>query len=205
MANLYVFHQGIGGENMFLWYSVFDGTNWYPDTQILGTTPSGSNLDLASPPSAIVWDGVISVLHQGWFHTVPGAPDGRLWQTYSTDGADWGSDRLVPNVYLSESPSAVFYNGLAYVFHQGQMNDQQLWYTYSSDSVTWAPDTQVPNLAMSGSPSAVGWAGGITVFHAGQMNDGQLWYTYSPDGTNWGEDTQVPNVGMTASPSALVF
>ena len=74
MANLYVFHQGIGGENMFLWYSVFDGTNWAPDTQVLGTTRGGSNLDLASPPSAVAWAGGISVLHQGGFVRSPGAP-----------------------------------------------------------------------------------------------------------------------------------
>jgi hypothetical protein len=95
MADLYVFHQGIGSESMLLWYSVFDGTNWAPDTQVLGTTLGGSNLDLASPPSAVAWADGISVFHQGWFRTVPGAPDGHLWYTYSGDGADWGPDTLV--------------------------------------------------------------------------------------------------------------
>ena len=98
---------------------------------------------------------------------------------------------------MSDSPAAVVYNGLLYVFQQGE-GDGRLWYSVF-DGSNWAPDTLVPNIGMSGSPSAVAWVGGITVFHQGSGINGQLWYTYSPDGTIWGPDTQVQNVGMTAS------
>ena len=102
MADLYVFHQGFGGENMLLWYSVFDGPNWGPDTRLLGTTLGGSNLDLASPPSAIAWAGGITVFHQG-------IGDGQLWYSYSPDGANWGTDTHIAIEGMSGSPSAVVF------------------------------------------------------------------------------------------------
>jgi hypothetical protein len=61
MANLYVFHQGIGGDGIHLWYSVYDGASWAPDTLVLDGA-----LDLSDPPSAVAWADGISVLHQGW-------------------------------------------------------------------------------------------------------------------------------------------
>jgi hypothetical protein len=33
MANLYVFHEGQDIDQQ-LWYTIFDGANWTPDTQI---------------------------------------------------------------------------------------------------------------------------------------------------------------------------
>ena len=204
MADLYVFHQGIGSESMLLWYSVFDGTNWAPDTQVLGTTRGGSNLDLASPPSAVAWAGGISVFHQGWLHTVPGAPDGHLWYTYSPDGTNWGPDTLGTPLGMSESPSAVVYNGLLYVFHQGFGGNGQLWYSYSADGANWDPDTLISGRFISGSPSAVVYNGVLYVFYqGGNQYTGQLWYT-TYDGTNWGENI-IPNVVMSGSPSAVVW
>ena len=94
------------------------------------------------------------------------------------------------NLGISESPSAVVYNGNLYVFHQGFGDNGQLWYSVF-DGSNWAPDTLVQNVNMSGSPSAVLWAGGITVFHQVSDSNEQLWYTYSGDGTNWVGDTLV--------------
>ena len=104
---------------------------------------------------------------------------------------------------MSESPSAVVYNGKLYVFHQGP-GDGHLWYSVF-DGTSWSTDSQIQPLGMSGSPSAVVWKGGITVFHQGANNNGQLLYTYSPNGINWGGDTLVQNLGLTDSPSAVVF
>jgi hypothetical protein len=102
---------------------------------------------------------------------------------------------------MSESPSAVVYNGLLYVFHQGSGDNGQLWYS-AFDGANWAEDPLVQNVNMAGSPAAVAWAAGITVFHQGN-GDGQLSYTYSPDGINWGEDTLVQNLGMSFSPGCV--
>ena len=195
MANLYVFHQELDGP---LWYSVFDGTYWTADFQ-------APNIRMSAAPSAISWGDAndefhndIIIFHQGSDYNA------RLWGTNFEEGIGLaGGDIQIANIYVSNSPAAVVYNGLLYVFQQEE-GDGRLWYSVF-DGSNWAPDTLVPNIGMSGSPSAVAWVGGITVFHQGSGINGQLWYTYSPDGTIWGPDTQVQNVGMTASLSALVF
>jgi hypothetical protein len=104
---LYTFHEGAGNDGQ-LGYLVFDGTNWTEDRQIQPLGMSGS-------PSAVLWKSGITVFHQG------SANNGELWYTYSSDGVNWGTDTLVPvpNLRISESPSAVGYNGLLYVFFQG--------------------------------------------------------------------------------------
>ena len=96
MANLYVFHQGFGGNGQ-LWYSSFDGANWTTDAQV-------PILGMSQSPSAVPWAGGITVFHQG-------PSDGQLWYTYSPDGTKWDGDTLVQNLGISESPSAVVYNG----------------------------------------------------------------------------------------------
>jgi hypothetical protein len=196
--HLYVFHQGQENDG-HLWYTVYDGANWSLDTPIPNVGMSGS-------PSAVLYAGGISVFHQGQEN------DGNLWYTYY-DGANWGGDAQVPNFFdppapiMSGSPSAVVYNSLLYVFHQGRFNNGQLLYAVYNGT-NWSLDTQIPNLGMSESPSAVLWHEGISVFHQGQSNNGQLWYTFSPDGNRWGTtqtDARVPGVGMSGSPSCVVF
>jgi hypothetical protein len=164
MANLYVFHMRQESDQQ-LWYTVFDGTNWAPDTQV-------PNLGVSFSPSAVAWNGGIAVFHQGQ------DADQQLWYTLSPDGTNWAPDTQISNpggvARMTDSPSAVVIeNVYLFAFHQGQQADQQLWYSvWSLGHDQWVQDRQVPNLGMSGSPSAVAWAGGITVFHAGQMNDG---------------------------------
>jgi len=100
MANLYVFHQGFGYDQQ-LWYTIFDGTNWAPDTQV-------PNLGMTESPSAVAWAGGITVFHQGQFdehHMLTG----QLWYTYSPDGANWELDTQVKNVGMTASPSAVVF------------------------------------------------------------------------------------------------
>jgi hypothetical protein len=211
MANLYVFHQGYQEgftrtQNGQLGWSYYDGAAWSADNTF-------QNLGMTGSPSAVPWLGGICVLHQGY------ADSGQLWYNYSSDGQQWGGDTPwgqpnfpVQDLGMSESPSAVVYNNLLYVFHQGYGDNGQLWYTYY-DGATWSADTPIPGVGMSGSPSAVLWQGGICVLHQRQNNNGQLWYTYSPDGTHWGGDTpwgQQPNLpvqdlGMSGSPSAVVY
>jgi hypothetical protein len=194
-----VFHQGVGNNGQ-LWYTYSDGTRWGRETQV-------HNLGMSGSPSAVLWAGGITVFHQGY------GDNGTLWYTFSPDGKSWGTtqtDAPVPNAGMSDSPSAVVYNGLLYVFHQGANNDGQLWYS-TYDGTTWVQNS-VPNLGMSGSPSAVLWAGGITVFHQGYGDNGTLWYTFSPDGKSWAKagttqtDSQYPgSLGMSGSPSAVVY
>jgi hypothetical protein len=169
------------------------------------------NLGMSGSPSAVAWAGGISVFHQGH------SDNGELWYTFSPDGKHWGGDTPwgagmpVHNLGMSGSPSAVVYNGLLYVFHQGQSDNGQLWYSYY-DGANWSPDTPIQGVSMSESPSAVVWAGGITVFLQGPGDSGQLWYTYSPDGKHWGGATpwggpgfMIEQLGLSESPSCVVF
>jgi hypothetical protein len=82
------------------------------------------------------------VFHQGQLN------DGALfWSVY--DGANWSGERAVPNLGISDSPSAVGWDNGITVFHQGQQNSGQLWYTYSSNGTNWGRDTLVQDLARS--------------------------------------------------------
>ena len=96
MANLYVFHQGFGGNGQ-LWYSSFDGANWREDTQV-------PILGMSQSPSAVVYNGKLNVFHQG------SGDNGEVWYTSSGDGTNWAPDTQVPlNVSMSGSPSCVVY------------------------------------------------------------------------------------------------
>jgi hypothetical protein len=166
--------------------------------QVTTDNPFGNLYGMSESPSAVLWKGGISVLHQGI------SDNGQLWYTYTDGAANSTEDTLVPVLALTDSPSAVVYNGLLYVFHQGGGNEGLLRYV-ANDGTNWSGDSQpVPNLGMSGSPSAVLWAGGISVFHQGNGDDQSLWYDYF-DGTNWYGDTPVLNVRITGSPSAVVY
>ena len=192
---LYAFHQGAykGGQ---LFYSVFDGTKWQPDTQVQNVGGMGAS------PAAVVWNGNPHVFHQGGDSDVliP-EPNGELWYAYF-DGTNW-YDIQVQNVGMSESPSAVAYGGNLYVFHQGGYENGELYYSVF-DGANWHPDTQVPNVGMSESPSAVVWNGDLHVFHQGGYQNGDLLFAYF-DGTNWHPDTLVQNVGMSGAPSGLAL
>jgi hypothetical protein len=174
MANLYVFHHGFG-MNGELWYSVFDldSSTWSPDRQV-------PNVGLSGSPSAVVYPGRgIYVFHQGLANA--GGPfdkaalqDGQLWYSFF-DGTNWAPDTLVPNVGISEEPSAVvFPGGGMSVFHRGDDVPGTLWYSFF-DGTNWQPDTQVPNVRLTYTPSAVVFpGGGVSVFHEGNADDGQL-------------------------------
>jgi hypothetical protein len=202
-GQLCVFYRQ-GGDGSFPVVTYWDQGYWYENR-------SFSNALISESPSAVVYNGLLYVFHQG-YGPAPGSVftgDEQLWYTVSEGGpgANWVPDQQVMNVGMWGSPSAVVYNGLLYVFHQGYHANGELWFSYF-DGDTWSADTQIHNLGMSGSPSAVVWRGGITVFHQGYGNNGQLWYTYSPDGSDWGTtqtDAQVLGVGMSGSPSAVVY
>ena len=157
MANLYVFHHGFG-MNGELWYSVFDldSSTWSPDRQV-------PNVGLTGSPSAVVYPGRgIYVFHQGLtnysgpFDNKAMVPDGQLWYSFF-DGTNWAPDTLVPNVGISEEPSAVvFPGGGMSVFHRGDDVRGTLWYSFfDGTNSTWQPDTFVPNVGISYGPSAV--------------------------------------------------
>jgi chitinase len=133
---------------------------------------------------------------------------GGLWYTVSGDSINWNQHAPVPNLSMSDSPSAVLWQGGIEVFFQGANNDGQLWRTFSSDGNAWGTtqtNVRVQGVGMSGSPSAVVYNGSLYVFYQGLNNSGGLWYTVSGDSINWTQHAPVPNLGMSGSPSAAVW
>ena len=56
---------------------------------------------MTAGPSAVAFNDRLYVFHQGF------ADNGQLWYA-SFDGQTWAGDQQVPNVGMSESPSACF-------------------------------------------------------------------------------------------------
>jgi len=138
-----VFHQG-ANNNGQLWYTYSqDGKYWgnpKTDSQVKGVTMSAS-------PSAVVYNGVLYAFYQGG-----DSYTGQLW--YSTyDGTHWGQRSIQP-LGISESPSAVLWQGGISVFHQGANYNGQIWYTFY-DGSNWGTDTPVRGPGMSHNPSCV--------------------------------------------------
>ena len=101
---------------------------------------------MSGSPSAVLWAGGITVFHQG-FHD-----NGELWYTFSPDGKSWGTtqtDAQYPgSLGMSGSPTAVVYNGVLFIFHQGGHDSGELWYT-AFDGTNWGPDTYLRNLGVA--------------------------------------------------------
>src|SRR5450755_719028 len=196
----------IGGESpdwtdRWLYYSIYDGTNWGAATQTNLPTPMWAS------PSAVMWNGVVQIFQQGaftWSGDVQALPaNGELLSSYF-NGTFYNQGQ-VPNVGMSVSPSAVPYGYELYVFHQGGYENGQLFYSVYIPGSGWQADTQLPNVGMSESPSAVQYGDDLYVFHQGGYQNGQLFYSVYIPGSGWQADTQVPNVGMSESPSAVVY
>jgi hypothetical protein len=171
-----VFHQGYGGDFAQLWYSEYDadGGSWSQDTPI---EPSGG-LDLWNSPAAVVWQGGVTVFHQGWNSDV--GPDGNIWYTYSPDGTQWGGDTPLPAAQqgIFGSPSPVVYNGLLYVFYQfGTPPAGDPGFPDPGTGVP-PPEARVRQASVAGPP---------TLYYA-------LTYSYF-DGSNWYGPYQIPNAG----------
>lgn len=228
---LQVFHQGLR-EDGHLWSTWTKdgllGQNWAPEQQPV------PNVGMSFSPATVVFNDKLYVFHPGSHES------GELWYTVA-DGTGWSQDQMIisggnaglPGPGICQSPSAVVWNDVIYVFFQngsgggeiGNPGYGGLFFVASTDGKTWEnvdnnhqPTRQLTNVGMSFSPSAVVWSNMIHVFHDGYQQDGQLWYSYH-DGQNWQPDQQVPGVIISnpgdsevalggvapMSPSAVVY
>ena len=215
--DLYVFHQW-AYQNGELWYKVYDGTNWQPDTRIVGPSvdPQGAanaGQIMSCSPSAVVWNERLYVFYQNAYPQVPFGATGNGGLCYKVfDGNEWQPDAYstgytVPGVAMSDSPSAIVWNGRIHVFHRWAYEHTELWFTYF-DGTNWSPDTQVPgvtNAYVTGSDPGASdrsSASAITFYKSTPTltpelyvfyNDGNAQLAYAVyDGTNWLPDTAVP-------------
>ena len=178
------------------------------DVGSIGTVPEATG-----SPSLAWLNNRASVFYQG-----AGSQAGQLWCTQwdTTQSWNWGAAAQVPDVALSESPSAIVFNGDVYVFFQGGGDNGQLWYVcQSGTSGTWAAPVQVvptgedaSSVLLSGTPSACVYtdaSGSAQLFvaYAGAGTPGNWPLTYCSLGTD-GTWTQavVPGVLIAESPTA---
>lgn len=77
---------------------------------------------MSAAPSAVIFHGKIYVFHQG------GGNNGELWYNVY-DGGRWWGDSKVPDVGMSDSPTATYipYNDTIEVLHQGGGDNDGLW------------------------------------------------------------------------------
>ena len=118
---------------------------------------------------------------------------------------------------MSESPSAVAWNGDLHVFHQGGYQNGDLLFAYF-DGTNWHPDTLVQNVGMSGAPSglALSPVTGTTLFApsvaqvgtvsaiAATNADGSLWYYWQQIGSSQWNAEQVSGPGAIAGAAPSV-
>ncbi|NES78977.1 MULTISPECIES: hypothetical protein [Okeania] len=90
-GKVYVFHQG-RGDSGWLWYNVFNGSEWAGDTKV-GKT------GITSSPSVVVYNDQIYVFHQGR------GDSGWLWYNVF-DGSQWAYTE-VRGTGLTDDPDAV--------------------------------------------------------------------------------------------------
>jgi hypothetical protein len=111
---LQVFHQGFAQDGQ-LWATwTKDGVNWSPESQPI------PNVGMSFSPATVVFNNKLYVFHPGY------AQSGELWYTVA-DGTSWTQDQMIiggdkgftgcgPGI--SQSPSAVVWNNVIYVFFQ---------------------------------------------------------------------------------------
>ena len=73
----------------------------------LGVRHASYNGRHGCSPSAVAWEGGITVSHEGNIGNNGNQGDGNLWFTYPPDGVNWGTDTQVENVGVGSTPSAV--------------------------------------------------------------------------------------------------
>jgi hypothetical protein len=208
---LYVFHNGLG-ETGALWYTVADGISWSQDRNLVlgGSSVPESGISLS--PSAVVWNNTLYVFFQngqgGGGIGNPGygglyyiaSSDGINWEGVTSDGLTYGIE--VANVGMSFSPSAVAFNGVLQVFHEGLGQNGQLW-TCWYNGTTWHPDEQVPGVVIDSPPDPRQGTGVDPMSPAAVVYNGQCYVFYLnldynlsykvADGTSWSQEMQVPN------------
>lgn len=139
---IYCFHQG-NLNNGQLWYNVYDGEDWLGDVS-LPASP------LSSGPSSCVYQDKLYCFYPGSFGQ---DSDGNALLYNVFDGESWAGEQQVPATNIANNPSAVVFEGMIYIFHEGNLANGQLWYN-RFDGTEWLGDTQIPAAPLSFGPGA---------------------------------------------------
>ncbi|WIE52808.1 glycoside hydrolase [Pseudomonas sp. GM17] len=166
---------------------------WLPETQIPGVMLSGT-------PSAVVFNNEIYVFYQG------ASNNGQLcYVTYNPSTSSWASPVWINSageVLMENSPSAVVFNNVLYVFYQGV--GVSWCYNTCSDGSTWGGQVQPSIGGGEASPSAVVYNDQLYLFYQGGDDWGVYYNIF--DGSSWTPDAPIPDYPViSASPSAAVY
>ncbi|MBD2255508.1 glycosyl hydrolase family 18 protein [Nostoc parmelioides] len=198
---LFCVYEG-AGEDGWLWFCIFDGTNWSDPQKLPNHGTSG-------PPAIAVYNDKLFCIHEG------GRGDGWLWFCIF-DGTNWSEDQRLPNHGTSSRqpgipPAAlVVYKNQLYCIHEGAGEDGWLWFCIF-DGTNWSEDRR---LELNGSGVGTSGAPGVAVIndklyccHEGREENGLLYHS-SWDGENdWllGTDFALEgNKNETSGPPGIV-
>ncbi|MCP1489837.1 hypothetical protein J3D48_006247 [Pseudomonas fluorescens] len=191
---LYLFYQG-GGNSGGLFYNVFNGSNWTPNTPV-----SPGYMALSNSPSAAVYNSELYVFAQG------SADNGTLGYCLF-NGSSWTGWNQVPGVSMSGSPAAVLLNNYAlWVLYEGGGNNGELCYVAYNGQLSWSAQHQVvPNTVLSWCPNLLVADNLLYVFMAAADQGNVVHYMWSQDGNSWSAIYEMPPGNLWDSPSTVVF
>ncbi len=136
--------KGIAGDQSIYW-TVWDGTNWAPQSGVPGVGTSES-------PALATLKGVVVMAWKGI------AGDDRIWFT-TFDGAKWAPQALVPNVlsdwnynFTSVGPALTTVGDVVYMTWKGDGSDPSVYYCYY-DGYTWSAQQTVSGIGTSFRPA----------------------------------------------------
>lgn len=158
-----------------IYYQTYNGTAWTSNQEALVSCPSAAG--------AAVFGNCLWVFYRN--------DSNALCAITSVDGSKWSSPQNVFGTaadVIQNNPWAATFNGVLYVFYQGDGADSgYLCYTSTEDGSTWSATVRVPNtgttgsssncVAMSTSPGAAAFTPSSTLpsFGVWQTNDGSTW------------------------------
>lgn len=189
---LYVFYQS-AAANGTIFYSVFDGTTWAAQVQ----APIGG---ISESPSVVSFTPQGASSQQLYVFYQGGGNSGTLFYN-AFNGSTWTNNTQVPNVSMSNSPSASVFDNQIYVAYQGGDNNTLLMYN-AFNGTSWVGQTQVLGALMTGSPALVVYNGQIYVAYSWPNDDALGWGPLFNAGFQGGT---VETVGTASSPATAAY
>ena len=134
-----------------------------------------------------------------------GADSGKnMYFAYSKDGATWGSDQQIPNMYTSSTPHMAAFNGYLYMIHQGADDPGSVWMSrFNTSTWSWGQDYQLPYRSW-GTPSLASYNGALYIV-GNTASSGQVWQATMSATEVYSPASNIPGVtSLTDAPSLAV-
>jgi hypothetical protein len=127
---LYAAWKGSGTDER-IWYSIFNGTSWTPQKQMINGPPPGFGSIQSSIGPSLTYFDKYKALYAAW----KGAGnDQTLWVSEWGGYEWWPQSNFRPGIFSSIGPSLAVFNGNMYAAWKGEGNDQRIFYTIYYDT-----------------------------------------------------------------------